>query len=514
MLDVNTATKKELVRIRGITDKIADAIILARPLKSFRDLLGVRGIGERLLKSLERQILVVSGVLTPPEVKPDSTLPKHPAWSPRPVSRIIPGDRPQLMVLEPRTRVAAGFDLTDPRIPLVYLSTEDESAVFEIENNSPRFRVKTKTGEMKMDVDGIKIETSGKTKAYPWKETKKIVRILAKLAMDDPVYGSIGVRLGAGLRVAVSSTRGVESSIGGVISSVVGTAPGGSLTGGTVWGGVTPLDVAYPGNCTLLDNGQSIVEDSISVGQRVVECTPEIIENIVEKCISPIPDCLARAARRRNRCRARCNRRFRRWYNRWLRGPCKGLCWIRWGIDVAVCLVKALICAFITTVETVYHCVTESGWVPDEPTRDCDIRLYEADGVIGEVINYATCGYGYSHSALVCGDEMIHATADGVVSSPTDYYADRKFAVVRLGLTSEQCGQLCACVEAKKGADYDHLEAVTFGTVDDPGREICTMLIMNCLDEIGVDRDSFGLGGFVSPNDIARRMGAPNANNL
>ncbi|GAG23670.1 unnamed protein product [marine sediment metagenome] len=108
----------------------------------------------------------------------------------------------------------------------------------------------------------------------------------------------------------------------------------------------------------------------------------------------------------------------------------------------------------------------------------------------------------------------MHATGDGVITSSLDYYGDRKYATVRLGLSDAQCKALCSCVQSKIGSDYDALEAITFGTVDDPGKEMCTMLIMNCLDEIGFDRGALGLGGFVTPNDLARQLGAPRASNL
>lgn len=45
--------------------------------------------------------------------------------------------------------------------------------------------------------------------------------------------------------------------------------------------------------------------------------------------------------------------------------------------------------------------------------------------------------------------------------------------------------------------------------INDLGKEICTMLIMHCLDEFGLNRTELGLDGFISPNDIARTFGAP-----
>jgi hypothetical protein len=51
--------------------------------------------------------------------------------------------------------------------------------------------------------------------------------------------------------------------------------------------------------------------------------------------------------------------------------------------------------------------------------------------------------------------------------------------------------------------------ARTFGALNIPGTELCTMLIIHCLDNIGFNRAAIGLGGFVSPNQIARVFNAP-----
>lgn len=436
------------------------------------------------------------------DIKP-GMIPKHPVWSPRPTRKIISGDRPRLTVFEPRSRVVVSFDTTDPRIPFIHLSTEDDSAIFEIENNLPRFEMKIKNGKMSMNVDGISIERDGKTQTFTWKEKKEISQILTQLTMKDPIYRATGKRLGDGLRIATSLTRGIETQIN-LIQPSDTVVP---QEGFSVAEGILPV-------CSPWSVGEAIAEDLLSAGQRILECTEETIETVIENCIDPIPDCLAEASRDLNACKRRCNRRYRKWNNKWMRPICKGGCYVEYAIDAAVCLGKALICTIITTVETFTRCITTSGWAPDEPTHECDILLFAADDPIGYAIDYTTCGYGYSHAALVCGNRMIHATSDGVISSPLDYYGSRKFAPVRIGLTGEQCKQLCACVQEKIGSDYDYLEAVTFGTVDDPGREICTMLIMHCLDNIGFNRETLGLGGFVSPNDIARQLGAPNANNL
>ena len=130
-VDINKATKVDLVRLRGIGNSRADAIIRTRPFKCSNDILKITGINERLLKELELQGLRI------PETPKEETehrpkIFKHKAWAPRPVTKLIKGERPQLMVYEPKTGVLAGFDLKDERIPLIHLSTDDDSALFEI----------------------------------------------------------------------------------------------------------------------------------------------------------------------------------------------------------------------------------------------------------------------------------------------------------------------------------------------------------------------------------------------
>jgi hypothetical protein len=132
--------------------------------------------------------------------------------------------------------------------------------------------------------------------------------------------------------------------------------------------------------------------------------------------------------------------------------------------------------------------------------------LFEADSAVGHAIDWATCGYGYSDAGLMCGREIINATGEGVVSQPADEVLERDHAIVRLNLTETQVGDLCQCVRDQIGEDCDHIEAATFGTLNDPGRELCTMLIMHCLDRTGVDRGELGLAGFVAPNDVARTL--------
>ena len=61
-VDINTATKAELVMLPGVGDSTADAIIMYReqngPFKSVDDLDNVKGIGDKKLEKLAGQVTV------------------------------------------------------------------------------------------------------------------------------------------------------------------------------------------------------------------------------------------------------------------------------------------------------------------------------------------------------------------------------------------------------------------------------------------------------------------------
>ena len=63
-MDVNTATREDLVALSGIGEEIADAIIQARPFTSIDQLISIPGIGEVTLHRLIAQgnaVLVAAG---------------------------------------------------------------------------------------------------------------------------------------------------------------------------------------------------------------------------------------------------------------------------------------------------------------------------------------------------------------------------------------------------------------------------------------------------------------------
>lgn len=58
-VDVNTASREDLGRLRGIAEETVDAIIEARPFDSIDDLISVAGIGQKTLEHLKEQGLTV-----------------------------------------------------------------------------------------------------------------------------------------------------------------------------------------------------------------------------------------------------------------------------------------------------------------------------------------------------------------------------------------------------------------------------------------------------------------------
>ena len=57
-VDINTASKGELMSIKGIGAAKAEAIIAARPFKSIDEIKNVKGIGESIYNNIKDEIIV------------------------------------------------------------------------------------------------------------------------------------------------------------------------------------------------------------------------------------------------------------------------------------------------------------------------------------------------------------------------------------------------------------------------------------------------------------------------
>jgi competence protein ComEA len=55
-VSINKGSKQELVTLKGIGAKTADAIIAHRPYKSLKDLMSVKGIGSKKFEKIKKEI--------------------------------------------------------------------------------------------------------------------------------------------------------------------------------------------------------------------------------------------------------------------------------------------------------------------------------------------------------------------------------------------------------------------------------------------------------------------------
>jgi hypothetical protein len=173
----------------------------------------------------------------------------------------------------------------------------------------------------------------------------------------------------------------------------------------------------------------------------------------------------------------------------------------------------------------------------------CDLLLFVPDSIESHLVDHATGGFGYSHVAIDCGEVdritgrrvMVESTVKNPVwRSRQDRYGARPFARIPLSRMGVDPAEFSACVLSHLGEQYDDLEALTWGEVNDPARQICSDLAANCLppeltNQIAaahragkLRRNSVsvhpqGKGGvraFVSPNGFGEFFGAPAGNNI
>jgi hypothetical protein len=171
--------------------------------------------------------------------------------------------------------------------------------------------------------------------------------------------------------------------------------------------------------------------------------------------------------------------------------------------------------------------------------NECSLLLYVPRNIISRMIDEFTGAYGYSHVTVDCG-EIDKSTGKRVMveSMPgmsvhrtfLDEYGPRGFLRIPLSkVKGIEIHGFRACILSKIGEKYDIEEALTWGRVDDPAKQICSDLATVCLPE-EIQRDiarqhtageisweSVSLhprpGGrinvFISPNGFAEYFGAP-----
>jgi hypothetical protein len=359
----------------------------------------------------------------------------------------------------PRLNLVVGVNPDNEQFPLEFLEKLDGSLSFHY-SPTPVATVATKHGDLIMSTAGIhlppELQKKQRTKVVSWNDVKSVGQLITNLTYTDAAFQQ--------------AVQFVPAGIASILD---------------------PCGVFRESLDTFLD-----------IPRTIEECTEQFIPAVYQT-VDQTAECIAEAGRTLGDCKGDCRSG---WRGAW----CKTKCYAAYSLDVAWCIAHGIVTILVEAAHTVWNCVVRRGRV-EGPPQTGDIMLFEPDSPEGYAIDLLTCGYGYSHAALVCGEEVIHSIGEGVVQEPINNVEDRDHIIIRLGLTDDQNSDLCECTRSQIGEDYDYIEAITFGTIDDPGREICTMLIMHCLDRIGVDRSALGLGGFVSPNDLARSMDAPQA---
>lgn len=172
-----------------------------------------------------------------------------------------------------------------------------------------------------------------------------------------------------------------------------------------------------------------------------------------------------------------------------------------------------------------------------------DLLIFVPRNIISRMIDDATGRYGYSHVAIDCGEVdqptgmrvMIESTVHAVVHrSFQNEYGPRPYVRIRLSAAGIDGEAFCTCVRTKLGEPYDNAEALTWGEVDDPAKQVCSDLATVCLpysiraeiaDQRIAGRLSRGavsvhhraghdLDVFVSPNGFCEFFGAPRGEDL
>ena len=170
--------------------------------------------------------------------------------------------------------------------------------------------------------------------------------------------------------------------------------------------------------------------------------------------------------------------------------------------------------------------------------RPLALMVYVPRNLKSRLIDDGTGGYGYSHVTIDVGEVdkptgkpvMTESTTQDVVHrSFQDYYGSRPYVRISLAGLKLDRDEFRKCVNDKLGEPYDDKEALTWGMVDDPAKQICSDMAAGCLpdelrDEIARARQKRKLRKlsvsvhhrfhpkpqvFISPNGFAQFFGAP-----
>jgi len=173
----------------------------------------------------------------------------------------------------------------------------------------------------------------------------------------------------------------------------------------------------------------------------------------------------------------------------------------------------------------------------------CALLVFVPRNLKSRLIDDATGGYGYSHVTVDCaevdkptGKHVMteSTTGDMVHRSFQDHYGSRPFARILLSHLDLDAEKFRRCVNERLGEPYDAKEALTWGAVDDPSKQICSDMAGDCLpSEVRADLARERLSGrlrrlsvsvhrrfrskprvFISPNGFAEYFGSPHGSRL
>jgi hypothetical protein len=174
--------------------------------------------------------------------------------------------------------------------------------------------------------------------------------------------------------------------------------------------------------------------------------------------------------------------------------------------------------------------------------REGALLVFVPRTITSRLIDELSGVYGYSHVAVDCGETDLDTGKPVMIESMTgdivrrrflDEYGGRHFARIPISKTGIDSQSFFDCVSSKVGEKYDYLEALTWGQVDDPARQVCSNLATDCLSQsmlenivqhykaghlnentLSIHRRNGHLDIFMSPNGFAEYFGIPRGRDL
>ncbi len=135
--------------------------------------------------------------------------------------------------------------------------------------------------------------------------------------------------------------------------------------------------------------------------------------------------------------------------------------------------------------------VADEEAVPDTAHPRCDLLVYVPDDRVGNFIDAATGGYGYSHVAIDLGEVhcangsplIVEGTTAGVRRDLLAVHGDRPYVRVSLQAHGVDPEAFAACVRASLGERYDYREIFGAKWMDARVKQICSDLVAVCLPD-------------------------------